>query len=122
MNTAPWLGGVLTVMLFSLAGIPLTAGFMGKFLLLSAGVAGKLWLLLIILVINSGISAYYYLRIIVHLFRREEGVPATIAPRRTIPWVEGVLLTVLTLLLFWFGIFPGVLLHAVEAVSVRLMH
>lgn len=118
----PWLGGVLTVMLFSLAGIPLTAGFMGKFLLLSAGVAGKLWLLLIILVINSGISAYYYLRIIVHLFRREEDVPAAIAARHPIVWVEGILLAVLTLLLFWFGIFPGVLLRAVEAVSFRLMH
>ena len=52
----PWLGGALTAMLLSLAGIPLTAGFIGKFYLLTAGVAGRMWLLVIMLVINSAIG------------------------------------------------------------------
>jgi NADH-quinone oxidoreductase subunit N len=65
----PDLGGVLAIMLFSLAGIPLTAGFVGKFYLLAAGVSVQLWALVAILVVNSAIGLYYYLRIIVVMCR-----------------------------------------------------
>ena len=60
----PGLALLLTVSLLSLAGIPLTAGFIGKFYLVAAGVDAALWLLLAALVIGSGISIYYYLRVI----------------------------------------------------------
>jgi NADH-quinone oxidoreductase subunit N len=60
----PVLATVFTAMLLSLAGIPLTAGFVGKFYIVAAGVDAHLWALLIILVINSVIGLFYYLRIV----------------------------------------------------------
>ncbi|MCZ6829882.1 MAG: NADH-quinone oxidoreductase subunit N [Gammaproteobacteria bacterium] len=60
----PGLAALFTVALLSLAGIPLTAGFIGKFYLISAGVDAALWGLLAALVIGSAIGIFYYLRII----------------------------------------------------------
>lgn len=67
--TRPLVATVFTAMLMSLAGIPLTAGFIGKFYLVSAAINKFLWLPVIILVVNSAISVYYYLRIIVVMYR-----------------------------------------------------
>jgi NADH-quinone oxidoreductase subunit N len=64
----PWIATVLSLALLSLAGIPLTAGFIAKFYLVLAGIRSGLWLLVISLVINSVISIYYYLRIIKIMF------------------------------------------------------
>ncbi|GIS50888.1 MAG: hypothetical protein Ct9H90mP25_3220 [Gammaproteobacteria bacterium] len=55
---------IFTGMLLSLAGIPLTVGFIGKFYVFFAGVESELWGLLLVLVIGSGIGLYYYLRIV----------------------------------------------------------
>ncbi|MGH8802455.1 MAG: NADH-quinone oxidoreductase subunit N, partial [Casimicrobiaceae bacterium] len=60
----PWLASVFTAMLLSLAGIPLTMGFVAKFYVVTAGVGAALWLLVIVLVIGSAIGLFYYLRII----------------------------------------------------------
>ena len=67
-RTNPWLSGVFAGMLLSLAGIPLTAGFVGKFFLVASGIGSALWLLVIALAVNSAISIYYYLRIIAALY------------------------------------------------------
>ena len=64
----PLMAAVLSVALFSLAGIPLTAGFLAKFFVLRSGVQQQLWLLLIVLVLTSVIGLYYYLRIISTMF------------------------------------------------------
>ena len=61
---SPWLAAVFTGMLLSLAGIPLTIGFIGKFYIFFAGVEAALWVLLAVLIIGSGIGLYYYLRIV----------------------------------------------------------
>ena len=61
---APGLALLLTVALLSLAGIPLTAGFIGKFYLFVTGVDSALWGLLALLVIGSAIGIYYYLRLV----------------------------------------------------------
>ena len=66
----PWLAAVFSAMLFSLAGIPLTAGFVGKFYVVGAGAESSLWALVVVLVINSAIGLFYYLRIIAALFER----------------------------------------------------
>ena len=71
----PWLAGVFTAMLFSLAGIPLTAGFVGKFYVVAAGVGSALWLAVVALAINSVIGLFYYLRIVVALFTPAGDVP-----------------------------------------------
>ena len=100
----PILGAVFTAMLLSLAGIPLTAGFIGKFYLLWAGVNSYLWLLVIILVINSAIGLFYYLRIIVALY----SAPGehTWSRAEPISLVSGCVLAVLSLLLVWIGVYP----------------
>lgn len=64
----PLLAATMTLFLFSLAGMPPTAGFIGKFYLFSGAVqAGYIWLA-IIGVLNSAASVYYYLRVIVYMY------------------------------------------------------
>jgi len=60
----PWLAWLFTLFLFSLTGIPPAAGFMGKLLLLRAAMAGGNWLLLGMLIVTTGISAFAYLRVV----------------------------------------------------------
>jgi len=67
----PVLAASLTVFMLSLAGIPTTAGFLGKFFIFRAAIASKLVGLAVIGVINSAISVYYYLRVIVVMYMRE---------------------------------------------------
>ncbi|MDZ7783046.1 MAG: NADH-quinone oxidoreductase subunit N [Halioglobus sp.] len=66
----PTLAVLMTVALLSLAGIPLTAGFIAKFYLFSAAVMGGNWVLLAALIAGSGIGIYYYLRAIYTMTRR----------------------------------------------------
>jgi NADH-quinone oxidoreductase subunit N len=107
----PWLAGVFTAMLLSLAGIPLTAGFIGKFTVVAAGVGSALWLLVIILTVNSAIGLYYYLRIIVALYlRTEEEKAAGPALSRT----GSAVLSGLTILLIWLGVYPGPVIELVK--------
>ena len=68
----PLLAFLMMVALLSLAGIPLTAGFIGKFYIFSAAVSGYHWILLASLVIGSGIGIYYYLRVIFYMTRRPD--------------------------------------------------
>ncbi len=67
----PWIGATLSVFLFSLAGFPPTGGFLAKFYVFSAAVRQDMIPLVIIGVIASLISVYYYLRIIVIMYMRE---------------------------------------------------
>ena len=64
----PLLSWVLTISLFSLAGIPPTAGFFGKFFLLLAGAGKGNYLLITIAALNMVVSLYYYLRIVKAMF------------------------------------------------------
>jgi NADH-quinone oxidoreductase subunit N len=107
----PWLAGIFTAMLLSLAGIPLTAGFVGKFYVVAAGVGSSLWLLIIVLVINSVIGLFYYLRIIVALY----GQPGEdLSPKPTRSLSGHAVLTVLTVLLVWLGVYPGPLIEVIK--------
>ncbi|HLN22030.1 MAG TPA: NADH-quinone oxidoreductase subunit N [Bacteroidales bacterium] len=64
----PWIAIVLTLAMLSLAGLPLTAGFMSKFYLVLSGAGAGHWILAGSLVLNSVISLYYYLRIVRIMF------------------------------------------------------
>ena len=74
-RTNPLLSWVLALSLFSLAGIPPTAGFFGKFFLLMAGAWKGNYLLLTIAALNMVISLYYYLRIVKAMFMDEGETP-----------------------------------------------
>ena len=68
----PLPAALLLVALLSLAGIPLTAGFIAKFYIFNAAVSGQHWVLLAALILGSGIGIYYYLRVIFYMTRRQE--------------------------------------------------
>jgi NADH-quinone oxidoreductase subunit N len=103
----PWTAATLSAMLLSLAGIPLTAGFVGKFYLIAAGVNTERWLLVFMLALNSAIGLYYYIRIIAVMFERHEGEeePADML-HPSVYIVSGVTMGVLVALLLWVGIYP----------------
>jgi len=67
-KTNPLLTWVLTISLFSLAGIPPTAGFFGKFFLIMAGAGKGNYVLITIAALNMVVSLYYYLRVVKAMF------------------------------------------------------
>ena len=108
----PVLACVFAAMLFSLAGIPLTAGFLAKFYVIAAGASAAHWVLILVLAVTSGIGVYYYLRVIVALFHAEAEVrPAAPA----LPAASGLLLGVLTAALLWLGIYPAPMLALIRS-------
>jgi NADH-quinone oxidoreductase subunit N len=107
----PWLGGTFTAMLMSLAGIPLTVGFIGKFYLAVAGVSASLWLLVIVLVMTSGIGLFYYLRVVVAIFAPP---PQTNTPKETLPLAGELTLAGLTVVLVGIGLLPSPLLEIIR--------
>jgi len=111
----PILASLLTIFLLSLAGIPLTAGFMGKYFLLTAGVGKGNWLLAFVLVISSVIGLYYYTRIIAVMMKQDEHAGST-ERSSLIPSIQGILLlTVLVALVIWIGIYPSWLISMVNS-------
>ncbi len=68
----PWIAWVLLVAMLSLAGIPLTAGFIAKFYIIGAAVTGHNWILLAALIIGSALGIYYYLRVVLVMSRHPE--------------------------------------------------
>jgi NADH-quinone oxidoreductase subunit N len=100
----PVLAFSLSLFMLSLLGLPLTAGFMGKVLVFRPALeAGNLMLtlLVIVAVVNTAISAYYYLRLIVVMFFRER-TDEWIAPR--IPTALAIVLVITVLGVFYFGV------------------
>ena len=67
---------LMLVALLSLAGIPLTAGFIAKFYLVNAAVSGHHWVLLFSLALGSALGIYYYLRVIYYMTRQPHEHPA----------------------------------------------
>jgi NADH-quinone oxidoreductase subunit N len=110
----PWLAALLTAVLLSLAGIPLTAGFVGKFYIVAAGVSSALWLLVLVLVVNSAIGLFYYLRVVVALFGSAPDGEHVQAPKAAVSWIDGVVLAALAFLLFWLGVYPSPIINVIE--------
>jgi NADH-quinone oxidoreductase subunit N len=98
----PWIASIFTLSMLSLAGIPLTAGFMAKFYLVLAGVKSGLWLLAFSLIINSVIGLYYYLRIITTMF--SSGNKEKLA---SIPFAGNFVLAVIALVILVMGVTPA---------------
>jgi NADH-quinone oxidoreductase subunit N len=103
----PWLTGIFTVMLLSLAGIPLTAGFVGKFYIMTAGVKDGLWVLIFFLVLSSGIGLFYYLRVIIVMYRHPSGKEYTNEMPCKMATLSSLSLTFLVIIVLLLGILPA---------------
>jgi NADH-quinone oxidoreductase subunit N len=119
----PWLATVFTAMLFSLAGIPLTAGFVGKFYVAAAGVRASLWYLVIILVVNSAIGLYYYLRVVVAMYSKPEELPEKQGKVfQAVPMASFVALLGIIILLVWYGVYPAELVAWIKSMAISLKY
>jgi NADH-quinone oxidoreductase subunit N len=114
---SPWLAGAMALIMLSLAGIPLTAGFIGKFYIFLVGVNTASWLLLGALIVGSGIGLYYYLRVMINLFTRIDGAPA--ADATTSMNASGYIVMLMTVLVVWGGIYPQPLLEFLSKLSIN---
>jgi len=101
---SPVLAATLTFFLMSLIGIPITGGFFAKFYVLTAALNSNLVGLTIILVLNSALGAYYYLRIVVMMYMREPRGEVPVAPVGFAPALAIAICIVATLFL---GVAPA---------------
>jgi NADH-quinone oxidoreductase subunit N len=117
----PLMAAVFTIMLLSLAGIPLTAGFLGKFYVLTSGAAESRWVLLLTLVLSSTIGLFYYLRVVVVMYTQPEDRLAITDARRTpLPLPATLALAILTGLVFLLGVYPPPFWNAIVAATRNL--
>lgn len=108
---APWLAGAMTLFLLSFAGIPLTAGFIGKFELFIAGVQGGASWLVVAAVISSMITAFFYMRLIVLMFFRDPEEGTVVVRSDGLITTAVALAVILTIVL---GVLPQVVLTALS--------
>ena len=109
---SPVLAFSLTLFLLSLLGMPLTAGFIGKIMVFRAAIDQGYYYLVVIGVLNTAISAYYYLRLIIVMFFRER-TTAWISP--PIPASIAVALVITLAGVLYLGLFPGRIINALQS-------
>jgi len=110
----PIVAAALTLFLLSLLGLPVTAGFFGKFYVFKAAVNSHLIWLAVLMAINSVIGAYYYFRLIVVMYMREPSVESGPTPAIVgFPLTINVVLAVTALGTVYFGLFPSRVLNYV---------
>jgi len=128
----PGLAAAMSLLMFGLAGLPPTGGFLGKFLLAKAavGAAGTMpansWILLIGLIVSTGISAYVYLRVIGTMFKKsaqaapvrremagasEESLPLS---QTTVQYGAMAVIVIAVIGTLWLGLLPGLPLSALR--------
>ncbi|MDP9100793.1 MAG: NADH-quinone oxidoreductase subunit NuoN [Actinomycetota bacterium] len=113
---SPLIAGVFALFLFALAGIPLTSGFMAKFAVFKAGIEGGATALVVVGVLASAITAFFYARVVVLMFFNE---PATEGPTVAVPsaYTAGVIALGLAVTVV-LGILPQPLLDLADSASV----
>jgi len=105
---SPVLAATFTFFLMSLIGIPITGGFFAKFYVLNATLKSGLVGLALILVLNSAVGAYYYLRIIVMMYMRE---PRADVPVTAVPPAAALAIAICVIATLYLGVFPGRVLN-----------
>jgi NADH-quinone oxidoreductase subunit N len=107
----PFAAFAMLLFMLSLGGIPPTAGFMGKFWLFSAAIDAHYYWLAVIGVLNSAISLYYYIRIVVFMYVKKETIGSE--PVTTTPLA--IVLGVAVAATLVFGLYPRLLFEVAEA-------
>lgn len=114
----PWRAAALTLFLLGLAGIPLTAGFVGKFFMFRAAINSKLYWLTLIALLNSAASLYYYLRPTILMYMREPGEATAAAEVNVSPggisMATRVVIVLSVLGVLYLGIFPSTILNLAQ--------
>jgi len=108
---SPVLAFSLSLFMLSLLGMPLTAGFMGKIMVFGAAIDQKYYGLVVLGVLNTAVSAYYYLRLIIVMFFGERTM-AWSAPR--VPASVALALVITVLGVLYLGLFPGRVISALQ--------
>ncbi|MEO6053626.1 MAG: NADH-quinone oxidoreductase subunit N [Chthoniobacterales bacterium] len=100
---APYLAFAMLVSMVSLAGLPFTVGFFGKFFIFAAAIEQHLWTLVVIGAISVACGFYYYLKVVRAMYwlkSADDAEPIEISP------LSGFVITVLILLIFVLGVYP----------------
>jgi NADH-quinone oxidoreductase subunit N len=111
-----WVSAVLITVLLSLAGIPLTAGFIGKFYIFTTGVESELWFLLTMLIIGSAIGLYYYLRLIYIMLQPAEddaNDPAAVS----LPLGVHAVMAAMTAAIIYLGVYPAPMIDTLQSLA-----
>ncbi len=109
--SAPLRGGVLALAMLALAGIPPTAGFTGKFFVFYAAIRGGELTLAMVGIVSAAASAFFYLKVVVHLYMHRSEAPSPQGP----PAAESLALCTAALCVIALGVFPAPLIRLVDA-------
>ena len=109
----PYAAAALSLFLLSLLGLPITAGFFGKFYVFKAAVNSKLIWLAVLMAVNSIIGAYYYFRLIVVMYMREHKGPVPADAPAGLSLTSGMVVAVTVLATLYLGLLPNHILGLV---------
>ncbi|MBF0939752.1 MAG: NADH-quinone oxidoreductase subunit N, partial [Schaalia georgiae] len=116
-RTNPWVAASMLVFLLSFAGIPLTGGFIGKFVVFSDGAAGGLAWLVVVALVASAITAFYYFRLVRLMFFTEPEGDAVVVRSEGLTGIAVAICAVATIAL---GVFPGPVLSQLSKIVILL--
>lgn len=114
-KSRPLMAMAMTVFMLSLTGIPLTAGFVGKFMVFASAIQAGLFGLAIIGVLTSVVSAFYYVRVVVNMYLRDSSVD--LQPALETPYVRWAINIALAGTMI-FGVFYPLATNLVRMVSI----
>lgn len=117
----PYLTAVMTVMMLSLAGIPLTAGFIGKFYVMLTGVNTGNWLLLGVVILGSAIGLYYYLRVMVTLYMATSNMPKHDAANDWGQRTGGIMVLGVAGLVLLVGVYPQPAIEVIRMAKLLIL-
>ena len=119
---SPLLASLVILSVLSLAGIPLTMGFIGKFYLLTFASQEGLWWLIAALIAGSGISLFYYLRIIFSLFAQNSANTSDNAPFKVVTFspLPRLLVTLFAVVGLFLGIYPDIIMQFISQLGDQL--
>jgi NADH-quinone oxidoreductase subunit N len=113
----PWLAFSMALFLFSMAGIPPTGGFVAKYLLFYSAVQANEISLVLIGVLCSAVSVYYYLRVLVYMYMRD---PSSRSEHRTVSVWSSIAVALMLILTLQIGIFPAKIVDIAKKAMISL--